>query len=103
MQDKRKIQTPMPFFSHNQAKSGETIGLYKMGLNMHIGLEIKNKLQEKNISIVSFARQLSYTRANIYKILDKKSIDTDLLLRISIILRYDFFSFYQHEFKDKLK
>ncbi|MBQ7042102.1 MAG: XRE family transcriptional regulator [Muribaculaceae bacterium] len=70
---------------------------------MHIGQEIKTKLKEKDISIVSFARQLSYTRANIYKILDKKSIDTDLLLRISIILQYDFFSFYQNEFEDKLK
>ena len=69
---------------------------------MHIGQEIKNKLHEKNISIVSFARQLSCTRTNVYKILDKKSIDTDLLLRISIILQYDFFSFYRHEFENKL-
>ncbi len=65
---------------------------------MHIGLEIKNKLSEKGITVVSFARQLSYTRTNIYKIFEKKSIDTDLLLRISSILDYNFFNLYQTEF-----
>ena len=70
---------------------------------MHIGQEIKNKIREKNISIVSFAHQLAYTRANIYKILDKKSIDTDLLIRISAILQYDFFKHFSQELDDRFK
>ncbi|MBO5250274.1 MAG: helix-turn-helix transcriptional regulator [Muribaculaceae bacterium] len=68
---------------------------------MYIGQIIKTVIKEKGISIVSLAKDLSYTRANIYKILDKKSIDTDVLLKISIILEYDFFELYQHEIKKK--
>ncbi len=68
---------------------------------MHIGERIAQILHEKEITVVSFAQQLCYTRANIYKILSKKSIDTDLLLRISAILEHDFFSEYQHELSKK--
>ncbi len=69
---------------------------------MHIGREIQNKLLEKKITVVLFANLLSYTRTNIYKIFEKKSIDTDLLLRISIILEFDFFALYQNEMKKRL-
>ena len=68
---------------------------------MHIGQKIREILNEEEITVVSFARQLSYTRTNIYKILDKKSIDTDLLLRICVILEHDFFSDYQNELHTK--
>ena len=44
------------------------------------------------MTVVSFAEQLSCSRANVYKIFDKKSIDTDMLMRISAILHYDFFA-----------
>lgn len=43
------------------------------------------------MTVVRFADKLSYSRANVYKIFEKKSIDTDLLMRISSILEFDFF------------
>ena len=67
---------------------------------MHIGNLIKQQLEEQGRSVVWFARKLSYSRTNVYKIFEKPSIDTNLLLRISSILNYDFFKHYTEYFKE---
>lgn len=69
---------------------------------MHIGQIIKQELEDQGRTVVWFARQLSYSRTNIYKIFDRASIDTDVLLRISMILGVDFFKVYSEEL-DKRK
>ena len=61
---------------------------------MHIGEAIRKELERQGKTVVWFAEQLSYTRANIYKIFEKSSIDTELLYRISSVLNLDFFKFY---------
>ena len=66
---------------------------------MHIGSLIRQKVDEKGITIVRFADQLACTRANVYKIFSKKSIDTDTLLRISMILEFDFFEIYSQHYQ----
>lgn len=58
---------------------------------MHVGKLIKKVVRHKGMTVVRFADKLSYSRANVYKIFEKKSIDTDLLMRISSILEFDFF------------
>lgn len=58
---------------------------------MHIGNLIREKLEEKQRMVVWLAHELSYSRTNVYKIFAKSSIDTHVLMRISQILRYDFF------------
>lgn len=63
-----------------------------------IGLMIRQKLEEKGKTKVWLAGQLPCSRANIYKILNRKSIDTGDLLRISRILGYDFFRLYSEDF-----
>ena len=40
------------------------------------------------------AKQLYCDRTNVYKIFHKASIDCELLLKISIVLNYDFFKIY---------
>ncbi len=67
---------------------------------MHIGLEIQKKLHERKMTVVYFSSQIPCTRANVYKIFKQKSIDTDLLLRISRILEFDFFNLYKSELTD---
>lgn len=57
----------------------------------HIGQAIKQELERQERTVVWFARKLSCDRSNIYRIFQKESIDTNLLVRISIILQYDFF------------
>ena len=58
----------------------------------HIGQLIRQELRRQERSVAWFARQLSWDRSNIYRIFQKESIDTYLLVRISIILQYNFFS-----------
>jgi len=43
------------------------------------------------------AKKLYCDRSNIYKLLKKQSLDTELLRRISVILQRDFFSVYSDE------
>lgn len=69
-------------------------------MNMHIGSEIKIELEKQGKTVVWLAQQLSYSRANIYKIFDKTSIDTDVLYRISIALQFDFFKIYSNKIEE---
>ena len=48
---------------------------------IHIGSLIKEKMEERGLSVSDFAHALHYERS---------SIDVDLLLRISEVLAYDF-------------
>lgn len=58
---------------------------------IHIGKEIQKILREQERSVSWFARKLHCNRSNIYKIFSKKALDTELLLRISKILNFNFF------------
>lgn len=66
--------------------------LYPM--SVHIGKLIKETLKKKNIDVVDFANKINYTRGNAYKIFNKKSIDTDLLFKISKVLDENLFFHY---------
>ena len=58
---------------------------------IHIGYLIKKKLKEDGQSKKWLAKEIGCCRTNIYKILDKSSIDTALLQRIAITLRKNYF------------
>lgn len=62
-----------------------------------IGIIIREKLKERDKPVVWFAHQLSCSRTNAYKIFEKRSIDTTELMRISIVLDFDFFKCYSEE------
>ncbi len=68
---------------------------------LHIGSIIKQKMIEQNRTVVWLAQQLSCGRANVYKIFDKHSIDTEVLKKLSIILNFDFFKLYSEEIANK--
>ncbi|MBO7645683.1 MAG: XRE family transcriptional regulator [Prevotella sp.] len=70
---------------------------------MHIGQILKEKLKEDGKSVVWLARELGCHRTNIYNLFDKYSIDTQLLERISIIMRNNFFDLYKEETDEKLR
>ena len=67
---------------------------------MHIGQLIKQVLEEQGRTVVWFARKMSFSRTNAYKIFEKPSIDTEVLYRISKILQYDFFKHFTDALKD---
>ncbi len=57
-----------------------------------IGQLIKSELERQERSVSWFARHLSCDRSNVYRIFSKDNIDTELLVRASIILGHDFFA-----------
>ena len=66
---------------------------------MHIGQIIKQELEEQGRTVVWIAKKMSYTRSNAYKIFNRATIDTEVLLRISQLLGVDFFQYYTDEMK----
>ena len=68
---------------------------------MHIGEHIKSELQRQERTVVWFARKLSCNRQNVYDIFRRNTIDTELLLRISLALHTNFFELYHKEYCDK--
>lgn len=64
-----------------------------------IGELIKAEVEAQERSITWFANKLCVDRSNVYRLFKKNSIDTDLLMRISIILNRDFFDFLSNDFK----
>ncbi len=65
---------------------------------VHIGEAIKSELLRQERSISWLARKLYCDRSNVYDIFKRRSIDTDLLLRISLVLKRNFFELYTSEF-----
>lgn len=63
--------------------------------SLHIGKCIKEQLAQKGKSTVWLAEQLGYHRTNLYKLYDKPTIDTGILLRVSKIIGYNFFHLYE--------
>lgn len=70
--------------------------------SIHMGNLIKAELAKQERTISWFARKLYCDRSNIYDIFRRKSIDTELLLRISIILNHDFFQDYSRLYDETL-
>ncbi len=60
---------------------------------MHIGNLIREKLanEPKSHTVTWFAKCLNCHRVNVYDIFTRRTIDTELLWRISTILNYNFF------------
>lgn len=57
-----------------------------------IGELIKRELLRQERTVVWFATRLSCDRTNVYRIFSKRSLDTELLARISIVLGHNFFA-----------
>lgn len=63
---------------------------------VHIGQIIQEKLNTSGLTVSEFAEKIHLSRPAVYQMFKKQSIDTDLLIRISILLKENFFkSIYQ--------
>lgn len=69
----------------------------------HIGELIKQELERQERSISWLARKLSCDRTKVYRLLQKHSIDTYDLARISILLSHDFFADLSNSLKNNEK
>ncbi|MFM6946840.1 MAG: hypothetical protein ACKOWW_06855 [Flavobacteriales bacterium] len=66
---------------------------------LHIGQEIKRVLDASDLSVTDFAKKINKSRGNVYSILTRSSIDTELLAVISSVLNYDFFLLFSQTFE----
>ena len=70
--------------------------------NIHIGQLIEKEVRRQGRNIPWIAQQLNCERTNIYSIFRRESIDTALLLQLSVILQHNFFSYYSSEYNSIL-
>jgi hypothetical protein len=63
-------------------------------MSPHLGDLIKPLLKEQGISVIDFATAIQTTRENVYTIFKRESFDSDLLMRISITLKHNMFTYY---------
>lgn len=71
--------------------------------NIHIGHLIREQLKADDRSVSWLAREIHCTRNNVYKILNKPSLDGDLILKISLAMNFNFFQYYTAAFHEGLK
>ena len=69
---------------------------------VHIGNIIKEIFDEQGLSASWLAKQLCCDRTNIYSIFKRESIDTSLLVKISVILKHDFFKYYSKDLENSI-
>ena len=67
----------------------------------HIGHLIKEELARQGRSTLWLSKQIGCTRQNMYYLLNRSFIYTDLLLKISEVLDCDFFRYYSDYMKNK--
>jgi plasmid maintenance system antidote protein VapI len=71
--------------------------------NVHIGKLINEYFKKDGRSVTWLAKQLNVKRSKIYRIYNNSYIDTELLMRISLLLDHNFFSYYIQSFNEKSK
>ena len=59
--------------------------------DIHFGHLIKKELKRQRRSVAWFAKEMSCTRGNMYKILDRPHLSSDFLLRACEKLQHNFF------------
>lgn len=64
--------------------------------NIHMGDLITQRIKEYKIDSSRICKFMKCTDKELTRILSQKSIESDLILRFSILLEYDFFRIYSH-------
>lgn len=68
---------------------------------LHIGKEIQRVMEQRGVSVAQLARDYGCSRIHMYRIFDKPSLDTAMLMRFSALLNYDFFRDCSEELRRK--
>ncbi len=61
---------------------------------LHIGEKIKARAKELRIGPTELADMINTSKQNVYGIYKRKAVDSELLKKISLALKFDFFSAY---------
>ena len=71
--------------------------------NLHIGQLIQEQLKKDQRSVGWLSRQIPCTRNHVYKLFKRSSLDSELLLRISLVMQFNFFKYYTAKFLQTMK
>ena len=66
-------------------------------MSVNIGLMIWKEMKQQQISVATLAESVEISKNKMQTILNSQSIETDLLLRISVKLNFNFFEVYENE------
>ena len=66
----------------------------KQNEKLHIGKLVKNKTKEEGRTVDWLAKNINCHKNNIYRIYRQEHLYPELLLKISLLLQYNFFSHY---------
>ncbi|MCB9232498.1 MAG: hypothetical protein H6581_12585 [Bacteroidia bacterium] len=72
-------------------------------MKLHIGERIKKRARELRIGPTELGLLINTSKQNIYGIFKRKSLDTELLWKVSVALKYDFFASYTSELEGNVK
>ena len=70
---------------------------------IHIGQVIREELRKQGRTVSWFTKQLNFSRSNVYKMFEKPTLDTAMLMQISKLLNVDFFQYYSEEYERRIK
>jgi transcriptional regulator with XRE-family HTH domain len=59
--------------------------------SIHIGSLIRQKVDERGMTVSEFARRINCSRSNVYSIFNRSTLSLQLLQIISEVLNYNFF------------
>ena len=68
-----------------------------------LGEHIKAVMSQKNVTVKQLSEAIHCERSNVYDILQRENIGSDLLMKISLVLKYDLFEFLSCQYKEQLK
>ncbi len=71
--------------------------------DLHIGTEIRKRAKKKGMRTETMAKLLNVSTPNVYKIFERKSMDTDLFARVCEVLDFNFFTFYAKRFRTEME
>lgn len=65
-----------------------------------IGNLIREQVEASGMTVKEFSERLGVLRPNVYRIFSAYSIDSQMLLQISVVLNHNFFEHYSKLFHD---
>ncbi|MEO6883518.1 MAG: hypothetical protein ABI199_05795 [Bacteroidia bacterium] len=68
---------------------------------VNIGKIVEEQFEKSGFSVTEFGKRIHTTRENVYNIFRRKSMDSDLLQKISETLNHDFFQYYKKDILEK--
>ena len=98
---------PEPEIADKQQPQQQTVSRSFMQQNakthIDVGFAVRQKMSEQGTTIAWLAQQINFDRSNLRKHLHHKHIYPELLLKISIALKTDFFAPYSSMVKQAVK